>query len=53
LRFGLPLRAGEKVGRNRWRLTDKVHACGVYGSKAFDEDLFVAAQKKHPEVGTS
>jgi hypothetical protein len=43
----------EKVAPNRWRLTDKVHACGAYGSKVFGEDLFVAAQRKHPEVGTS
>ncbi|MHC4250006.1 MAG: UPF0236 family transposase-like protein [Planctomycetota bacterium] len=45
--LGIAYDGKEKVGRNRWRLTDKVHACGVYGSKVFGEDLFVAAQKKH------
>jgi hypothetical protein len=25
---------------------------GVYGPKEFGEDLFVTAQKHHPEVGT-
>jgi hypothetical protein len=47
------LRAGEKVGRKRRRLTNKVAAVGVWGPKEFGEDFYVTAQEHHPEVGTS
>jgi hypothetical protein len=48
--LGIAYDGKEKVGRKRRRLTNKVAACGVYGSKTFGEDLFVAAQKKHNVV---
>jgi len=48
--LGIVYDGKEKLGRKRWRVTNKVAACGVYGSKTFGEDLFVAAQKNHNVV---
>ncbi|MGD8241083.1 MAG: UPF0236 family protein [Armatimonadota bacterium] len=48
--LGIAYDGKEHVGRKRWRVTNKVAACGVYGSKTFGEDLFVAAQKNHNVV---
>ncbi|MHC4505851.1 MAG: UPF0236 family transposase-like protein [Planctomycetota bacterium] len=48
--LGIAYDGKEKVGKNRWRVTNKVTASGVYGSKTFGEDLFVAAQKHHNVV---
>ena len=42
LRFGRLFRAGEKVGRKRRRLRNKVAACGLQGAKQFGQDLFTA-----------
>jgi hypothetical protein len=50
VRLGIACCGRKRVGRNRWRVTNKAAACGVHGSKAFGEDLFVTAQRNHGVV---
>jgi hypothetical protein len=51
--LGIVYDGKEKVGKKRRRLRNKIAASGLEGAKRFGEDLFVAAQKYHPEVGTA
>jgi len=47
LYMGIAYDGKERVGEKRNRLTNKVAVCGIYNTKEFGEDLFVAAQKHH------
>ena len=51
--LGIVYDGKEKLGGKRRRLRNKIAACGLEGSEQFGQDLFVAAQKNHPDVGTS
>lgn len=47
LYMGIAYDGKERVSKNRYRLTNKVAACGLYSLAEFGKDLFVVAQKHH------